>query len=198
MRKWQTDLVIPSSDDRESLLYFVDLRQGIFRCNNPLQKKGAPKFDFIHLPPVKRAKVQRQETCASVGCCNGSLMSVNLDIRDANTVHVTIMTLNGRSWYKTSQFFLVCSDLWAAMKIQPSPALQLPNIPNVSKNLGLCFPVLSTNKDDILYLTLTMASVDREHAWLLRVNTKSGHLERAAEYPSFWNHLKPPYSINCF
>lgn len=191
MGKWQPDQVITFTEEFGYLLW-VDLSQGwIIRCNNPLQKSKA-KFDFIWFPHMKR--VPQPQTFMSVGCCNGELKLVNIDIPDVNTVYVNIMTFDKWycSWYETTSFPLKCTDLWAAMKNMPT--LQLPSEWNKLKKYIPCFPVLSTYEDNILYLI--MARKDNMGAWLLKVNTRSRALVGAAAYPGFSKHKKPPYSCN--
>jgi hypothetical protein len=105
----------------------------------------------------------------SVGCCNGKLKFVHLDISDFSEV-VTIMTFIESSyrkeelcWHKTSRIYLNCTDLWANMPLNLE----------VSEYHMPCFPVLPSDKDNILYLTISKNDKDNKRAWLLQVDTES-------------------------
>ncbi|CAD6266652.1 unnamed protein product [Miscanthus lutarioriparius] len=130
MRKWQTDQVIAYHKD----LVWADLKQGILFCfKNPLEKDT--ELRIIYLPRIPHMKsVRRPETFMSVGCCNGKLKFVHLDI-----------------------------NLWANMPLNLE----------VSEYHMPCFPVLHTDKDNILYLTISKKDKDNKRAWLLQVDMKA-------------------------
>jgi hypothetical protein len=165
MRKWQTDQVIAYRKD----LVWAELKQGILFCfKNPLEKDT--ELRIIYLPRIPHMKsVRRPETFMSVGCCNGKLKFVHLDISDFSEV-VTIMTFIESSyrkeelcWHKTSRIYLNCTDLWANMPLNLE----------VSEYHMPCFPVLPSDKDNILYLTISKNDKDNKRAWLLQVDTES-------------------------
>ncbi|KAL6905421.1 hypothetical protein ACP4OV_003022 [Aristida adscensionis] len=204
--EWQTDKVIPFLN----ALLWVDLRQGILRCTNPLNRKGAAaSFDFVRLPPtlepLPRDKGRRRpETFRSIGSYKGKLQFVSLCIPDGVTVKVEIWTLDGEDWNSYRQISLHCPTLWSDMNmLQPAPSLLQPRnksgkqIPwKESGNHMPCFPVLSTDKEDIL--CLTMATRDDKHAWLLEIDTSNckGALKGAVNYPGFCDHHRPPHPTN--
>lgn len=162
MRKWQTDQVIAYRKD----LVWAELKQGILFCfKNPLEKDTELRIIYLpHIPHMK--SVRRPETFMSVGCCNGKLKFVHLDISDFSEV-VTIMTFIESSykkeelcWHKTSRIYLNCADLWANMPLNLE----------VSEYHMPCFPVLHADK---VYLTISKKDKDNKRAWLLQVDMKA-------------------------
>lgn len=195
-REWRTDCVVPFEDS----LLWVNLTRGILIFGNLGHDDPEIQFVGLHsdLPQTYPRGVARTELFRSVGCSNGKLTLVNL-LYNGNTLDVTIWTLEtyyayGRftwKWNKENNICgsLDCQFLWDKMsaKLQYSTNKDLP--PPWSNRLP-CFPVLSKDKSEILYLTVS--GKKDEHAWLLQIDMQAKALKDVVDYPGFCRHKKPP------
>lgn len=174
MCEWQTDLVIPFGDSHR--LLWVDLLRGILLSPNLFEPDCPNELEYVRLPPgLLSARVEgdwtvRPQEFRNLSCINSELKLVDLRVTNHNSVEVTIWALqlqadNKQTWTK---------EFTNNLKASPVPS----------------FPVLSTDKSDILYLT----EVKEEEARLLQYDTKTWTLKDSKGYPPrFFNHRRPPY-----
>jgi len=193
---WRTDLIIPFDDDKHKALLWVDFTRGILLCNDLLSSgvSGKIKLRFVphplHLFPEGDPRWEHPHPYCSVGCSNGKLKLISLpSVNNYDACVVLTWTLNwtDHKWKEQKSTPLDYKRLLENSKA-PSHS-SLPELLKLADN-SPCYPILSTHKSStILCLTLVIES----KAWLLGINMDTCSLDSVADYPSFFDHMNPPY-----
>ncbi|CAL4891497.1 unnamed protein product [Urochloa decumbens] len=195
---WQTDRVIPFN----KTLLWVDLSRGILLCRSLLDDSSShAKFHVVPHPsglllPDDGLRWEHPQPFWSVGCSKGKVKLVSLRSlqgADAGAEVLTwVLDLDQLEWREEPSTSLNYTRLRADMKSK----LQRQNsLPPFDQDNSPCYPVMSTDQRDILYLTVAAQNM----AWLLRIDMHTlddKHictLEDIANYPRFCEHLNPPY-----
>jgi len=199
---WRTDLIIPFDDDKHKALLWVDFTRGILLCNDLLSSgvsDGKIKLHFVPHPldlfPEGDLRWEHPHPYCSVGCSNGRLKLISLPSvknNDACVVLTWTLDWDDHKWKEQKSRRLDYKRLLKNSKVPSHNWLQ--ELPKLANNAP-CYPILSTvpklaNKSStILCLTLVIES----KAWLLRINMDTRSLDSVADYPSFFDHMNPPY-----
>lgn len=190
---WQTDRVIPLG----KTLLWVDLSRGILLCRN-LLAGGSRSAEFHVVPhppgllPDDGLRWEHPQPFWSVGCSQGKVKLVRLPSGDGGEVRTWALGSDAK-WRVEPSTRLDYTRLRADMESKLDPHADRPLPP--FKDNSPCYPVLSTDQSDILYLTVAGQST----AWLLRIDMHtldkkpSCTLEDIAYYPRFCDHMNPPY-----
>lgn len=196
---WRTDRVIPFDDDtHKAALMWVDFSRGILLCDDLILSKdagpaGKIKLRFVPHPPDLFPKGdlrwEHPHPYCSVGCSNGKLKLISLpSVQNAAAAACEVLawTLDwgDLKWNRDQK----STRLEYKRLLENSKVESLPELSELADN-SPCYPLLSTAKSNILYLTLVVQS----KAWLLQINMRTCSLDAVADYPSFFDNMNPPY-----
>jgi len=195
---WRTDLIIPFDADKHKALLWVDFTRGILLCNDLLSSgvsDGKIKLHFVPHPldlfPEGDLRWEHPHQYCSVGCSNGRLKLISLPSvknNDACVVLTWTLDWDDHKWKEQKSRRLDYKRLLKNSKVPSHNLLQ--ELPKLANNAPCYPPILSTHRSStILCLTLVIES----KAWLLLINMDTRSLDSVADYPSFFDHMNPPY-----